>query len=145
MMKAYLDNSVYNRPFDDQGQPRIWMETLAFSLILRMVELGELHLIISIVVIYENSRNPFPERREWVNDCIALARYNKQIDEKIRFRARELEKQRFSSFDALHLACAEAAEVDYFITCDDKLVRNYKGKMKVLNPIEFILTITTEE
>ncbi len=28
-MKVYLDTSVYNRPFDDQTQPRIWLETMA--------------------------------------------------------------------------------------------------------------------
>jgi hypothetical protein len=121
------------------------METLAFSLILQMVESGELQLITSIVVIYENSKNPFLERREWVNNCLTLAKYNKQVDEKIRARARGLEGQRLSSFDALHLACAESAEVDYFITCDDKLAKRYRGKMEVLNPMEFILTITTEE
>jgi predicted nucleic acid-binding protein len=25
-------------------------------------------------------------------------------------------------FDALHLACAEAADVDIFVTCDDRLL-----------------------
>lgn len=34
---VYLDTSVYNRPFDDQTQPRIWMETLALSVILQDV------------------------------------------------------------------------------------------------------------
>lgn len=35
-MRIYLDTSVYNRPFDDQAQPRIW--TLALSVILQLVE-----------------------------------------------------------------------------------------------------------
>ena len=38
--RIYLDTSVYNRPFDDQTQPRIWLETLAFAVILQMVESG---------------------------------------------------------------------------------------------------------
>ena len=37
-MKVYLDTSVYNRPFDDQTQPRICLETLAFVVVLQMVE-----------------------------------------------------------------------------------------------------------
>ena len=57
-MKVYLDTSVYNRPFDDQTQPRIWLETLAFALILQMVEAESIQLITSSVLEYENSRNP---------------------------------------------------------------------------------------
>jgi hypothetical protein len=34
MQRVYLDTSVYNRPFDDQSQPRIWLETVACSLLL---------------------------------------------------------------------------------------------------------------
>ena len=41
-MLVYLDNSALNRPFDDQTQPRIWLETLAVSLILQMTEAGEI-------------------------------------------------------------------------------------------------------
>jgi hypothetical protein len=26
--RVYLDTCVYNRPFDDQAQPRVWLETL---------------------------------------------------------------------------------------------------------------------
>ena len=40
-MKIYIDTSVYNRPFDDQTQPRIWLETLALGLILQVIEAGE--------------------------------------------------------------------------------------------------------
>ena len=37
-MRIYLDSCVYNRPFDDQQQPRINLETQAFLLILHMAE-----------------------------------------------------------------------------------------------------------
>jgi hypothetical protein len=40
-MLLYLDNSVLNRPFDDQRQPRIWLETLSLSLVLTLIEAGE--------------------------------------------------------------------------------------------------------
>ncbi|MCD6169643.1 MAG: PIN domain-containing protein [Candidatus Latescibacteria bacterium] len=144
-MRVYLDNSVYNRPFDDQSQPRIWIETLAFSLVLHLIEAGDLQLIASSVVGYENLRNPFPERREWVDRCLTLAKYSQPVNEKIRDRARELEKQGLRSMDALHLACAEAAETDCFLTYDDRIVKRYKGgKVQVLNPVEFILVVTAK-
>ena len=53
-MRIYLDNSVLNRPFDDQKQPRVWLETLCFVLVLQMVEKGEIELI----------RSPFQDRDE---------------------------------------------------------------------------------
>ena len=59
MLRIYLDTSVYNRPFDDQTQPRIWFETLAFGVILQMVAADTVELVNSTVVEYENSRNPF--------------------------------------------------------------------------------------
>jgi len=44
-LRLYLDNSVLNRPYDDQRQPRIWLETLALSIILQMAEAGEVELV----------------------------------------------------------------------------------------------------
>jgi predicted nucleic acid-binding protein len=43
--------------------------------------------------------------------------------------------------DALHLACAEAIGADFFITCDDKLMKRYSGSLKVKNPVEFATTL----
>jgi predicted nucleic acid-binding protein len=47
--------------------------------------------------------------------------------------------------DAVHLACAENAACDYFVTCDDVLIgafnktrRRHKVKVAAINPVEFI-------
>ena len=61
-MRLYLDTSVLNRPFDDQKQPRIWLETLAFSLVLSLIEAREAELISSPIHTLENSRSPLPVR-----------------------------------------------------------------------------------
>ena len=140
-MKVYLDTSVYNRPFDDQTQTRIWLETLGFVLILQMVESGAVELVSSTVVEYENSRNPFPLRRGWVNRCLKFAGQAQKVDESIRERAQELEKEGLKAIDALHAACAEAAGSEYFITCDDWVIRRYPGGIKVLNPVDFVLSV----
>jgi len=46
----------------------------------------------------------------------------------------------FKGADALHLACAEAAQVDYFCSCDDRLIRRAKTvqslQVKVVSPLE---------
>jgi hypothetical protein len=69
-MLLYLDNSVLNRPFDDQRQPRIWLETLSFSLVLTLIETGEAKLIRSPIHDLENDRNPFTLRRQWIEKCL---------------------------------------------------------------------------
>lgn len=82
-MLLYLDNSVLNRPFDDQRQPRIWLETLSFSLVLTLIETGEARLIRSPIHDLENSRNPFALRRQWVEKCLRLAEARVALDEPV--------------------------------------------------------------
>lgn len=142
-MKVYLDTSVYNRPFDDQSQPRIWLETLAFAVILQMVEAAGVELVSSSVLEYENSRNPFPVRQRWVSRCLRLAKVHQTVDEDIRLRAEELERAGVKPVDALHVACAEAAGSDDCLTCDDYAIRRYPGKtLRVRNPVDFVLEVT---
>lgn len=139
-MKVYLDTNVYNRPFDDQAQPRIWLETLAFAVILQMVDAGSVTLVSSSVLAYENSRNPFPARRRWVARCLTSAAFYQRVDGDIRARAEELEEAGVRPLDALHLACAEAAASSVFLTCDDHLAKHYKGELKLMNPVDFVVS-----
>ncbi len=144
-MKIYLDTSVYNRPFDEQTQSRILLETIAFSIILRLVRTGDVELVTSSAITYENSKNPFSERKEWVHSCLTLSQHHVFLNDSIRVRGQELERQGIKPLDALHLACAESGNVGYFLTCDDKVVKRYKGQaMIVCNPVEFILKLTEE-
>lgn len=143
-LKVYLDTSVYNRPFDDQTQPRIWLETMATSLLLEMIESAMVELVVSSVVEYENSRNPFPLRQRWVNRCMSLAKSYQRVDEDIRQRATELERLGLKAIDALRLACAEASGSDYLITCDDQVIRRCPSLsgLRVLGPVDFILMMS---
>lgn len=43
-----------------------------------------------------------------------------------------------TAIDALHLAAAEAADVDFFITCDYNIIKKYKGNLKVIRPLDFL-------
>lgn len=141
-MKVYLDNSVYNRPFDDQGQPRIELEAMAFTLILQMIEAGDIDLVVSSVNRFETSRNPFPMRRSWVERWFELGKMTVLVDESIRERANKLEQLGLHPMDALHVACAEKAEADWFLTCDDRLLRKYAGHgVQSSNPVDFVLQV----
>jgi hypothetical protein len=138
-MRLYLDNSVLNRPFDDQRQPRIWLEALSFSLVLTLIESGEATLIHSPIHDLENSRNPFPLRQKWIEKCLRLAAQNVVLS--VKKRALALEQSGFKALDALHLACAEAAGATHFLTCDDRLVRRYSGQMIVQTPVTFTTSL----
>ena len=141
-MLLYVDNSVLNRPFDDQRQPRIWLETLSFSLVLTLIEAHEAKLIRSPFHDLENSRNPFTLRRKWVEKCLHLAEQRVALSPSIKARAVGLEQAGVRALDALHLACAEAAGAERFLTCDDRLIRRYSGQMMVQNPVTFTTSLT---
>lgn len=144
-MKIYLDTSVYNRPFDDQTQPRIWLETLALAIILQYVEAGETTLVNSSVLEFENSRNPFSLRRDWMTKCLKLATKYRIVDESIRQRAENLENHGLKALDALHVACAESTGADFFLTCDKRLLNKQKNiKVKSMNPLDFVQKIIGE-
>jgi predicted nucleic acid-binding protein len=136
MTRVYLDTSIYNRPFDDQTQPKIFLETQAVILILQMVEANLIELVSSSVLEYENSRNSFVVNQQSMERYLQMASLRVLIDENIRNRAEQLEKEGIKSIDALHVACAEASQSDYFITCDRRLInRCHNLSLTVINII----------
>ena len=142
-MKIYLDLCVYNRPFDDQRQPRIGIETTEFLLLLEKAINKEITLINSFALEYGNSKSPLIDRRSKIEDLLRIASEYVMPSERLGNRAEEIERMSFMAMDALHLACAEAAKSDFFITCDDLLLRKAKtnkGKLKVgiISLMEFI-------
>ena len=145
-MKIYLDTSAINRPFDDRAQMRIALEAKAVEAILLLIETGVIELVTSEALAYEISRNPYPERQAIAIGVLQQAKSHQNLTPEILLRGKQLEaNDRIGELDGLHIACAEVLLADYFITCDDRLIRRYKGTMCSCNPVEFILTITATE
>lgn len=142
MHRVYLDTSVYNRPFDDQTQPRIWLETLAFAVILQMSEQGAVQLVKSSVLEYENSRNPFVTQRDWIAQVLKPLPHSVRVNEATLRSAKRLEERGIGALDALHLAVAVGGAVEFFVTCDDRLLRRYRAleqqPLTVCLPTEFV-------
>ena len=69
-MRIYLDNCCYNRPYDDQTQLRISLETQAKLQLQSMIQRKMLELVASYVLLYENSRNPHEARRNFIFDFV---------------------------------------------------------------------------
>jgi predicted nucleic acid-binding protein len=120
---SHLDACCLNRPFDDQKQNRIRLEAEAVLLILSRVEQGEWQWVSSDVTTYEIQQTPDVERRRRTLALAQLASRVVQVDRTIEHRGVELAKKGFGSYHALHLAAAEDAGVDAFLTTDDRLLR----------------------
>jgi len=129
-----LDACCLNRLTDDQGQPRVREEAGAMEQILRMVQQDLATWVSSSILEVEIARNPDEERRNDVNSLLMFANEVVRPQTEDADRAARLQDLGFSPFDALHLACAERAEVDVFLTTDDGLLsraRRYKGALRI--------------
>lgn len=145
-MKLYCDTNVYNRCFDEQSQLRIRLECTAIEGIYALAEAGRLELTWSFMLDYENSLNPHADRKEWVELLSRLCTDTIAPSPQILTLARRLMKLRkLKPRDAIHVACAQFTGCDFFITCDDVLIkRASRGdrrsvlQVPIVNPVEFI-------
>ena len=140
-MRVYLDNCCYNRPFDEQTQPVVRLETEAKLFVQSLMRKYVIEYAWSFVLRMEISCNPDLQRKKAIADWAEGAVVDVAPSEEIRMRGHEFEAQGIKPTDALHLACAEFAGCDWFFTVDRgvlKKVRNVRA-MRVANPVEFIL------
>lgn len=138
-MTIYPDNSFLNRPFDNPEVGVNRMEAEVLLLVNKLNRTGKVNLVNSSVIEYENSLNPFPDRKIFVKEILKTSTNYQNINPKTKNRANVIvEEMRVSPIDALHLACAEQSRVDLFITCDYNLTKKYKGNTKIITPLEFL-------
>ena len=76
----YLDNCTFNRPFDDQTQLRISLETQAKLYIQALIKDGMLDLVYSYVCFYENYINPFENKKLAIFEFSQYAKHNNEIE-----------------------------------------------------------------
>lgn len=133
--------NIYNRPFDDQSQVRIRLETIAIFSILQKIKNKELTLLWSFMIDYENSLNPYEDVRQEIEMAASLAGESVTPDESVLTAAKEFESKGIKPRDSIHLACALKGKAEYFLTCDDKLIRRATTldiNIKIINPLRFI-------
>ncbi|HNT73697.1 MAG TPA: PIN domain-containing protein [Anaerolineae bacterium] len=142
MLKIYFDTCSLQRPLDSKTQIRIILEAEAVLNLLGRCEAGGMVLIGSDILLFETERNPNLTRREYATEILRKAKHWVALNEFIENRARVLNKLAFKPLDALHLASAEAAGVDYFCTCDDRLLKRARSlkdlQIPVLSPLDLI-------
>jgi predicted nucleic acid-binding protein len=139
-IKVYFDNCAYNRPFDDQRQIKIALETEAKKHIQQLIIEKEIDLVYSYINRLENDDNPFTTRKNLIDSFFVNAVF--YIDaghaEAIEERAVVIMQTGIKSRDALHIACAIESGCDYFITTDKPLLRHKLNGIVICNPIWFL-------
>ncbi len=125
-MRIYLDLCCFNRPYDDQGQVRIRLETEAKLVLQQKVRDGACELLWSSILDYENSRNPFDERLVAIRQWRALAIAQVMADASVVERARAFMAAGIMEYDALHVASAVVGEARVFVTTDDRLLKSLR-------------------
>lgn len=78
---------------------------------------------------------------------VSFVHQSVNIDESVLERAEAIQSMGFDSYDALHLSCAEAAQVDVFLTTDDRIVQlaghsKISLKIHIANPLSWLEEIT---
>ena len=138
-MRIYLDNCCFNRPFDDQDQIRIQLETEATVYILEQVTQGRLELAWSYILDFENAANPFRERKRSTDLWKSRSAINIQEAQTVVPIAQIIRERGLKDVDSLHIACAIAAECDLFVSTDDSILKyaNRIGEIRVTDPITF--------
>ena len=138
MIRIYLDNCCYNRPFDDQSQIKVRLETDAKLHIQELVKDRKLELVWSFILDYENSFNPFADKRgriqAWRHLAVHHCSYSTQVAEKTKLLMQFGLKQA----DASHIACAILSQANYFITTDKRVLNKNVFEIQIVNPMTFI-------
>lgn len=140
-MRVYLDMCCYNRPYDDQSQLKVSMETQSKLHIQTLIRENKLQLITSYMLRYECSKNPFEMRRNAIFAFIDKNSYGYvgiEHQMSIETKAAEIMQTGVKFKDACHVASAIWADCDYFISTDRRLLRFVSSEIKMVSPIEFI-------
>ncbi|GAB4480466.1 MAG: PIN domain-containing protein [Anaerolineales bacterium] len=141
-MKIYLDVCAIQRPLDSVTQLRVALEAEAVLGILALCESGQVEIVSSDALVYETEQNPWPLRKEHALAVLSRSVEHIRLTERIEQRAQDLDRQSFKPLDALHLAMAEAGNVDYFCTCDDRLLKKAQQtkdlRVKVVFPLDLV-------
>ncbi len=138
--------NIYNRCFDDQRQLRIRLEASAIESLFSLIESGRFTCIWSFVLDYENTLNPFDERKQFVQAMSFICRESVIPSSALHRLAKEIaRKTNIAQRDSLHLASADMGNCKYFVTCDDNLIKMVKSKsgevglrVRPINPVELI-------
>ena len=131
-MKIYLDVCCLNRPFDDQRQPRIRLESEAIMLILEQFDAGKWRMVSSEMILLEVEAIADAERHRRLQALLSGVEDTIRLTPAVFRRAEVLVQKGLKAADALHVAAAERLRADVLLTCDNRLCRLGRRLRKTL-------------
>lgn len=140
-MRVYLDMCCYNRPYDDQSQIKVSLETQAKLHIQDQIQQKHLELVASYMLRYECGQNPYEMRRKAIMQFIdthTAAYIGLERKGEIESMAEEIMSTGVKFKDACHVASAIFAKCTYFISTDKRLLKYKTDRIKLVTPIEFV-------
>lgn len=140
-MKIYLDNCCYNRPYDDQSYLSISLETQAKLLVQSLVKEKHLELASSFILDYENSCNPYMDRKTAVKnflDANVSDYISSEKSEEVIAKAEKVMATGVKMKDSCHIVCAEMMKCDYLLSTDKRMLKYKSDSVRLMNPIEFV-------
>ena len=137
-IRLYLDNCCFNRPFDDQSQLLVRLETEAKLFIQEGIKNGTFDLVWSYILDIESNANPCPRRKKSVQAWKLVAKRDIEESEALLILMESFEKRKVKPYDALHLAAAVVASADFFITVDRGILNKQINEICVMNPEQFV-------
>lgn len=121
--RVYLDVCALCRPFDDQRQARVRLETTGVELILAHVRRKKIELIISPTHNAEIEATAAGEERSLLMFLLEQLGVRPVFDlQAAQQRAERLTAQGMGIADAAHLSFAEQSHAE-FVTVDDRLLK----------------------
>ena len=149
-MKLYLDCCCYSRPFDEQIQIKVHLESEAILTIINECKQNNNEIIGSVALDFEIENIVDFEKKSKVKYL-----YEQTIATKINYtdnvlkRVKELsELSSIRTLDKFHLAFAENSGANVLLTTDNRFEKaslKLNLKIKVVNPLKYLLEIMHNE
>jgi len=137
-----------NRPFDAQTAEKVILETEAILGIIDRCETeDDWSFFSSDVLDDEIGRMIDPVKKQKVLALYHSASTHIDLNDTMIEQAKTYERFGLRPFDALHLACAEFAQVDVLLTTDKKFIRQanqIKLKTRMANPLVWLMEVIDE-
>lgn len=139
-MRIYLDNCCYGRIYDNQSTEKTILETKSVRFIRKQIEIGKIELATSYMLHYENNQRPDEQSKNEIEKFFKTYRkihIGINFAEKLSESVNKIMSTGIKRKDAHHVAAAIAANCEYFLTTDERLLKYNSDKIKLLNPTEF--------
>ena len=146
--RIYMDVCCLNRPFDNQSQDRVFLESESILAVMSHCERGSWTLTSSDMIEYELSRLSNASKLRKIKKLCNAAKDRIVSTENTKALARDYQKIGVKIMDSYHLALCEENNISVLLTTDDRFIRaaaKIMSRTRVVNPVLWLMEVTTNE